>query len=284
MSPPISSIADYSALRENAQQAASSPLPQWTQPQTPSSSTNTSPRDNPVVFASPLGVDAERYNASRGGNAVAIDSPMPQQIIGARARNIDMEVSPDMLMTNDELRQFAAGLRLVPPVPRLIAAIPTRAVRNLQSAFDQSSETNTVALRLSSSSSSTSPRNVQYMNARSEGNSIVGDVGRTPKAVATVLVSDISEWAVPGVTAYVGDQYGRAPQPIMQELPLQVAPASLRPLLQSWPPVATDVRYAAFRPPALVVSQQQWQQQQQRQSAGNRADHVMTATQTFLRN
>jgi hypothetical protein len=118
------------------------------------------------------------------------------------------------------------------------------------------------------------------MNARSEGNSIVGDVGRN----ATVLVSDISEWAMPGVTAYVGDQYGRAPQPIMQELPLQVAPASLRPLLQSWPPVATDVRYAAFRPPALVVSQQQWQQQQQRQSAGNRADHVMTATQTFLRN
>jgi hypothetical protein len=129
------------------------------------------------------------------------------------------------------------------------------------------------------------------MNARSEGNSIVGDVGRN----ATVLVSDISEWAVPGVTAYVGDQYGRAPQPIMQELPPQVAPASLRPLLQSWPPVAAEVgdqygrsatyvRYAAFRPPALVVSQQQWQQHQQRQSAGNRADHVMTATQRFLRN
>jgi hypothetical protein len=140
------------------------------------------------------------------------------------------DVSPAMLLTSDELRQFEVNLRLVHGTYRSYAApegvhstgssdriglrrtsetvlVPqehtssesimeqrrrtfTGPIRNLQGAFDQSSAANTVALRPMSSSAS---RNVQRVNAYSEGTNVAH-----------------GEWAMPGVThAYAAVGRGR---------------------------------------------------------------------------
>jgi hypothetical protein len=147
----------------------------------------------------------------------------------------------------------------------------TGPIRNLQGAFDQSSAANTVALRPMSSSAS---RNVQRVNAYSEGTNVAhgewampgvthayATVGRMPEAVRPYSSSTggTSSFGT-SETVRFADQYGLtetydAPQP-MSETNTAIRPMMQRPLLQSWPQVASGVhdynpRQQVARPSAI---------------------------------
>ena len=230
-----------SALLQHAQQQASSPMAvhmsdQWTQPRSVHSSHSTSPLSQNPIFVSPnealLRTPTSSSTFGASGCATAVSNRI----------NVYDQVTPEMLMDSNELRQFEARLQLVhgtntstsatmqqrqalvSPMRQAYVA-PMHAVRNLQGAFDQSS----------------SSRYVHHVNT--------------------------SDWVMPGIACtssanmshpLVLHSYG-APQPIQDP----------RPLLPSWPPVAssgTAVHYAASRQPATIgatatVASQQWQQQ-----------------------
>ena len=237
------------ALSQGGRIGLGSMSDQWTQPRSVHSSHSTPSSASPLS-QNPIFV---------GPNEALLRTPTSSAV--SNRINAYADVTPEMLMGTAELRQFEARLRLVHGTNTSAHLATTHAVRNLQSAFEQSS-----------------PRNVHHVNA--------------------------SDWAMPGVTctssantSHLGlHSYGGAGQPIIQNprplvasddvyVPARGTTASLRPLLQSWPPVAssdtprayaesgtssfgtygaTAVDYATSRQPVSVVSPL-WQQQQQQQ-------------------